>query len=65
MYSEQRVTSARPTGGRATLLQLRPKLRRLTLHMARGVTDECVPVLVNLTHLELHNAVQLTDQGLR
>ena len=51
--------------GVRTLLQLRPKLRRLTLHGARGVTDDCMPVLVNLTELELHNAVQLTDQGLR
>jgi len=51
--------------GVRTLLELCPKLRWLTLHMAHGVTDQCMPALVNLTHLELHNAVELTDDALR
>ena len=51
--------------GVRTLLELCPKLRCLTLHMAHGVTAECMPALVNLTHLELHNAVELTDDALR
>jgi hypothetical protein len=50
--------------GLGALTEHLPNLRHLTLHAAHGVTDACMPALVNLTELVLHNASALTDQGL-
>ena len=50
--------------GVGALTEHLPNLRHLTLHAAHGVTDACMPALVNLTELVLHNASALTDQGL-